>query len=233
MVVRAPFLRWDIIRNPSDSSARRALYYLETARGQQVIAALAVRGQDNRLVYQPFAQFVEDYQDLLSLGNVAACSYGFQLNAWLDDIVYHSFVRYSKEGYCRDYCLVPAEMLCLLLSFDVAAFPEVAERIYDITANSITIDTPNPLSLELLDKLAEPKKCSITLKAYMYNYAGIAHCRFNVHSMTDETAPETLQSSHQHLALPLATPNKKEKLDVSSPSDKTTEGNVSKKPKLN
>ncbi|KAI8527908.1 hypothetical protein RHMOL_Rhmol12G0110300 [Rhododendron molle] len=118
-------------------------------------------------------------------------------------------------------------------TIDAVVFPEVAEQIYGITANNITIDTPDSLSPELLDKLAEPKKCSITLKAYMYNYAGIAQCRFNVHSMTDKTALEALQSSHQHLSLPPTIPDNKEKLGASSPSDKTTEGNASKKPKLN
>lgn len=67
----------------------------------------------------------------------------------------------------------------------------------------------------------------------MYSYAGIAQCRFNVHSMTDETPPEALQSSHQHLALPPPTPNKQEKLAASSSSNKTTEENAAKKAKLN
>lgn len=78
MVVRVPFLRWDIVKNPSNLSSRVALYYLETTQGQQVIAALAIRGEDNRLVYQPFGQFIEGYQDLLNLGHVAWWNYSFQ-----------------------------------------------------------------------------------------------------------------------------------------------------------
>ncbi|KAF7153124.1 hypothetical protein RHSIM_Rhsim01G0173400 [Rhododendron simsii] len=37
--------------------------------------------------------------------DVSVWSYGFQLNAWLDDIVYHSFVRYSEEGGVHTACL--------------------------------------------------------------------------------------------------------------------------------
>lgn len=61
MMVGAPFLRSDIIGNPSVISERRALYFLETTQGERVVAALQVRGQNNRLVYEPFAQFIEDY----------------------------------------------------------------------------------------------------------------------------------------------------------------------------
>lgn len=66
MVVNAQFLRLDIIRNPSVISKTRAHYYFETARGEQVIAALQVRGENNQLVYKPFGQFIkEDYQSIL------------------------------------------------------------------------------------------------------------------------------------------------------------------------
>lgn len=90
-----------------------------------------------------------------------------------------------------------------------------------------------PLSPEFLDKLAEPKRCSITLKAYMYSYAGIAQCRFNVHSMTNEPPPQAINTSSQSLALPPPTPSKDEKLHEASASDQHTEENSSKKLKLN
>lgn len=87
MVLHVPFLRWDSVGNPSTSSSRTAFYYLETADGQQVIAALALCTEDNRLIYRAFNQFVEEYQDLLLLGSVIERNYVFQLNTWLDDIV--------------------------------------------------------------------------------------------------------------------------------------------------
>ncbi|KAG5548907.1 hypothetical protein RHGRI_014313 [Rhododendron griersonianum] len=100
MVVHAPFLRWDKISNPSplSSSSTVASYFLETAEGEQVIVAFAVCGSDNRMVYQPSHEFIEDYQGVFNLGHVSEWNYGFQLNAWLDDLVYHSFVRYSEEA---------------------------------------------------------------------------------------------------------------------------------------
>ncbi|KAI8551832.1 hypothetical protein RHMOL_Rhmol06G0217400 [Rhododendron molle] len=110
MVVHAPFLRWDVIWIPSLISKRRALYYLETAGGERVVAAVQMHGENNRLIYEPLAEFVEEYQGLLNLGDVTKWSFGFQLNAWLDNIVYHSFVQYSEEvvdqcWYMKDFSL--------------------------------------------------------------------------------------------------------------------------------
>ncbi|XP_058198305.1 replication protein A 70 kDa DNA-binding subunit B-like [Rhododendron vialii] len=119
-------------------------------------------------------------------------------------------------------------------TIDATVFPEVAEQIYGITGSNITMDTPDqPLSPELLDKLAEPKRSDITLKAYMYDYAGIAQCRFNVHSMTNEPPPQAVDSSNQSLALPPPTPSKDEKLHAASASSQPMEQNSAKKPRLN
>lgn len=90
-----------------------------------------------------------------------------------------------------------------------------------------------PLSPEFLDKLAEPKRCSITLKAYMYSYAAIAQCRFNVHFMTNEPPPQAIDTSGQSLPLPPPTPSKDEKLHAALASDQQTEENSGKKPRLN
>ncbi|KAI8568727.1 hypothetical protein RHMOL_Rhmol02G0223300 [Rhododendron molle] len=71
MAVHAPFLRWDKVPNLSPlSSSTVASYFLETGEGEQVIAAFAVRGSDNRMVYQPSHEFVEDYQGVFNLGHV-------------------------------------------------------------------------------------------------------------------------------------------------------------------
>lgn len=51
MVLHVPFLRWDGIGNPSASSSGTAFYYLETAARKQVITALTLRTEDNRLIY--------------------------------------------------------------------------------------------------------------------------------------------------------------------------------------
>ncbi|XP_058217257.1 uncharacterized protein LOC131328317 [Rhododendron vialii] len=117
MVVHVPFLRWDKIPNPSPLSSTVGLYYLETAEGQQVIVAFVVRGAENRMVYQPFHEFLEDYHGVFNLGDVNEWNYGFQLNVWLDDLMYHSFVRYSEEAVDQCWYLKKLSM------------PDVTERL--------------------------------------------------------------------------------------------------------
>ncbi|XP_058228342.1 uncharacterized protein LOC131336491 [Rhododendron vialii] len=117
MVVNVPFLRWDKVPSPSPLSSTVASYYLETAEGQQVIVAFAVRRADNRMVYRPFHEFIESYHGVFNLGNVGEWDYGFQLNAWLDDLVYHSFVRYSEEVIDQCWYL---KKLCM---------PDITERL--------------------------------------------------------------------------------------------------------
>ncbi|KAG5528450.1 hypothetical protein RHGRI_029210 [Rhododendron griersonianum] len=97
MVVNVPFRHWVCVKNSWQESPRRALYYLETIEAQQVIVAVAIRAGGNQLVYQRFGDFVQDYRNSLPLGHVLMWNYSYQLNAWLDDIVYHSFVRCSNE----------------------------------------------------------------------------------------------------------------------------------------
>ncbi|KAI8524964.1 hypothetical protein RHMOL_Rhmol13G0190600 [Rhododendron molle] len=119
-------------------------------------------------------------------------------------------------------------------SIKATVFPEFAEQLCGITGANITTTPGDPLSPKLLNKLAEPKKCDITLKAYMYTYAGIAQCKSNVHSMLSEPTSIELHSSEQPLPLPPTTPNKREKLYTASASASKhpTEGNPAKKPKL-
>lgn len=83
-----------------------ALYYLETIEGQQVIVAVAIRAGGNQLVYQPFVDFVQDYWNILPLPHVLMWNYSFQLNAWLDDIVYYSFVSCSNEGITKPWDII-------------------------------------------------------------------------------------------------------------------------------
>ncbi|KAG5565709.1 hypothetical protein RHGRI_001579 [Rhododendron griersonianum] len=98
MVVCAPFVRWDKITHGSDGSARAGVYYLETAQGERVICAVAIPCEGNRMTYRPFDSFLEDYRALLPSGSGSEWNFRFQLAAWLDGIVYYSFLRYSQEG---------------------------------------------------------------------------------------------------------------------------------------
>ncbi|KAG5524371.1 hypothetical protein RHGRI_031135 [Rhododendron griersonianum] len=72
--------------------------------------------------------------------------------------------------------------------------------------------------LPVLHKLSEPKECTITLKAHMYNYAGVSQIKFKVHSISTEDITESQNRSEALLNLPSNAPNKK---------SKTTEHNAS------
>ncbi|KAG5521128.1 hypothetical protein RHGRI_033623 [Rhododendron griersonianum] len=113
---------------------------------------------------------------------------------------------------------------------DVAVFPEVAEEIYGISGTNIALVAPGePLGLEILQKLADEKEGDITLKAYMYTYAGITQLRFNVHSMCPSTQPHGITSPPKTLALPPTTPTKRENPRNTSPSETSPETPAGKK----
>lgn len=78
------------------------------------------------------------------------------------------------------------------------------------------------LALPILHKLAEPKKCLITLKAYMHNYAGISQLKFNVHTMSLDNSTETEDRSEALLVQPPNTPNKKSKKEDHDSSTSTS-----------
>lgn len=92
MVVDVPFRHWASLQNPWPESPRRTLYYLETAEGQHIIAAIAIRTCGDQFVYQSYDGFVQESQNTLPLGHVFVWNYSFQLHALLDDSVCHSFV---------------------------------------------------------------------------------------------------------------------------------------------
>ncbi|KAI8537959.1 hypothetical protein RHMOL_Rhmol09G0063900 [Rhododendron molle] len=151
---------------------------------------------------------------------------------------------YENEEMWSNYCAkrVPAlakikfyiEITDPTATIEAIVFPEVAEQVYGIIGANITIGAANePLAHELLEKLAQPKKYAITLKAYMYNYAGISQCKFNVHAISDEPTPEDNRNQQQSLVLPPPTLNKQDKPNTPSSSEQPKEPNPTKKPRLN
>ncbi|KAI8542809.1 hypothetical protein RHMOL_Rhmol08G0168300 [Rhododendron molle] len=103
--------------------------------------------------------------------------------------------------------------------YDAAqSFNEAYDKVIKKSATSEFSATWAPLSLELLDQLAEPKRCNITLEAYMNTYAGISQCRFNVYSMFAIPLPtlDDQQNLRQPLALPPPTPIKNKKTATAS-----------------
>ncbi|KAG5522201.1 hypothetical protein RHGRI_034398 [Rhododendron griersonianum] len=92
-------------------------------------------------------------------------------------------------------------------SIEAAVFSEVAAKAYSIT-QADAID--GKLALPVLHKLGDPRKCIMTLKVYMHNYAGRSEIKFNAHSMSAEDLPKPTNRFEELLALPPNAPNKKE-----------------------
>ncbi|KAG5515692.1 hypothetical protein RHGRI_036667 [Rhododendron griersonianum] len=104
-------------------------------------------------------------------------------------------------------------------SIEAAIFSEVAAEAYGITSAD-AID--EKLVLPVLHKLGKPRKCIITLKAYMHSYAGRNQIKFNVHSMSAEDIAELINRSEELLALPPNTPNKKSKTNEPGSTSSTS-----------
>lgn len=98
MVVHAPFVRWDLERDASSSNPRAGIYFLETAQGQRVHCVAGISGEGNHMTYKPFDGFLQDYHSILPLSAVLEWNFRCQLAAWLDGIIYHSFLWYSEQG---------------------------------------------------------------------------------------------------------------------------------------
>ncbi|KAI8551265.1 hypothetical protein RHMOL_Rhmol06G0172100 [Rhododendron molle] len=110
MVVSAPFVRWDIITYGSGACAREGVYYLETTAGERVICAIAIPCEGNHMRYMPVDSFVADYRALLPSGSTLEWNFRFQLAAWLDGIVYYSFLHYSEEGVGNCWHFLPISL---------------------------------------------------------------------------------------------------------------------------
>ncbi|KAG5522203.1 hypothetical protein RHGRI_034398 [Rhododendron griersonianum] len=119
-------------------------------------------------------------------------------------------------------------------SIEAAVFSEVAAKAYSITqADAIDVrishfihtklkhstfkkrnltncSMQGKLALPVLHKLGDPRKCIMTLKVYMHNYAGRSEIKFNAHSMSAEDLPKPTNRFEELLALPPNAPNKKE-----------------------
>ncbi|KAI8531347.1 hypothetical protein RHMOL_Rhmol11G0129500 [Rhododendron molle] len=98
MVLRVPFVRWARIKNPSPTSPRAALLYLQTAEGTKVSCALAIRGPKNRITYTAFGAFLDEYRQILPLGAVTQWRFSSMFAQWLDGLLYHSFLLCTEEG---------------------------------------------------------------------------------------------------------------------------------------
>ncbi|KAG5557241.1 hypothetical protein RHGRI_007490 [Rhododendron griersonianum] len=110
-------------------------------------------------------------------------------------------------------------------TIEAAIFSEVAAKFYNITG---TDAKDGQLALPILHMLAEPKKCLITLKAYMHNYARISQLKFNVHtiSLDNSTETEDRLEALRILVQPPNTPNKKSKKEDHNSSTSTSNATI-------
>jgi len=69
--------------------------------GSHVVAVEVARRAPNDLVYMASEIFVKDYERILPLGSVLQWKLNKDMAAWLDNIVYYSFVPYNVEGVER------------------------------------------------------------------------------------------------------------------------------------
>ncbi|KAH7838242.1 hypothetical protein Vadar_023909 [Vaccinium darrowii] len=74
---------------------------METGRGARVIVAAAVDNGANHLYYRAASTFVGSYRGILPLGSVFRWGFRKDVIAWLNSVVYHSFVRYSGQNIGR------------------------------------------------------------------------------------------------------------------------------------
>ncbi|KAF7127550.1 hypothetical protein RHSIM_Rhsim11G0024500 [Rhododendron simsii] len=102
MVVHAPFVHWDLDRNVSSTNPRACMYYLEMAQGQRVDCELVFLGKEGTKLINLFDGFLQEYHNILPLSTALEWNFRCQLAAWLDGIIYHSFLWYDEQGV--DHC---------------------------------------------------------------------------------------------------------------------------------
>lgn len=104
MSIRYPFVRWGY-QQSYYSGNNDGFYLLYTASGSHAKAVEVIRNSPEGLVYKACDFFVRDYGEILPLGSVLRWKLSEDMSAWLDSVVYHSFVRYSVEGVARCWYL--------------------------------------------------------------------------------------------------------------------------------
>ncbi|KAI8525501.1 hypothetical protein RHMOL_Rhmol13G0235000 [Rhododendron molle] len=173
MVVHAPFLRWDKIPNPSPlSSFTVASYFLETAEGKQVIAAFAVSGSDNRMVYQPSHEFVEDYEGVFNLGCVSVDQCWYLKKLSMPGVIESNRVVWLFRRDCPVLFINTSLLMVQVLGFFCAMGTKIQAtvfgtniriledtlKLYQTYSISNAIVTTTPEQFRFLDQ-----KCQLTI----------------------------------------------------------------------
>ncbi|KAH7848859.1 hypothetical protein Vadar_009317 [Vaccinium darrowii] len=144
---------------------------------------------------------------------------------------------YGDNEFQCNYCgvIVPAlpkikfevQITDLTDSIPAMIFAQVAQEYYGITGADIDTTTMDGcLPMDILDKLSQPRDCSIHLRAQMNDYAGISECKFIVQSIFDTSPSQGLAGSKQPLLLEPLTPNKKARTPKDAAQEITTTSQV-------
>ncbi|KAI8564328.1 hypothetical protein RHMOL_Rhmol03G0172000 [Rhododendron molle] len=191
--MKVPFVHWICVNRRSHLALNEVFYCVETAGGSRTIVVVSTLGATGQHFYKPFSNFVAGFSCLT-----------------------HLFVIFLKVKDSVVRIKFNIQITDPTVSIEATIFLEVASEVYSITP----ADAMNgQLALPMLHKLGEPKKCIITLKAYIYNYTGLSQIKFNLHSMSAENLSEAANRSEELLALP---PNKKSKKGEHKPSSSTS-----------
>lgn len=73
-------------------------FHLHTADGKSKIAVVLLQKGTPKLLYYVCPEFIKKYHELLPLGVVYKWGDKEGLVAWLDSVIYHSFVAVKEEG---------------------------------------------------------------------------------------------------------------------------------------
>lgn len=98
MVLQVPFVRWTYVRHRPRESRNKGEFYVVTGDGRTELAGAAVGRGVNHLVYRAIGYFVINYRDILPLGNNFCWYLKREMVAWLNALIYHSFLLCSSPG---------------------------------------------------------------------------------------------------------------------------------------
>lgn len=98
MALNVPFVHW--VYNPidPDSPRSRGAYQMNTRDGRLEIIALAINTGGDHLYYSAVPSFIQNYGGIIPLGNIIRWNIKRCFIAWIESIIYHSFLRHSLDG---------------------------------------------------------------------------------------------------------------------------------------
>ncbi|KAI8567429.1 hypothetical protein RHMOL_Rhmol02G0121500 [Rhododendron molle] len=191
---------------------------LPTTPAQLLLPNPTEESQDNITKIANLPVIVHKAEFLTVKGIVRVMDFGQKFYYLACSLCSKATNAYGDDSFWCNYCLqkVPAltdikfnvQVTDSTGNIEATVFSEVASQVYNLTAADL-ID--GQVLLPVLHKLSEPKEATITLKAHMYNYAGVSQIKFKVHSISTKDMTESENRSEELLLLASNAPNKKTK----------------------